>query len=295
MSRKFPGHPYDEAAPVIFMHIPKTSGTALTVGLRDAISPGCAISGIDRVLFGSFGAFETVAPALRSHIYVCPAELPVSGNFVTGHMALSTLWRRYGPANYLTVLREPLSRILSHWLYWRSITDDQLQPWGGWADYVRQARQPLITFLSCRDIACHVDNLSVRMLLWPHRLIPEDDFIDPCNDQVLMGQAIERLRRFSFMDIIENPRMPDNLRSWLGRPVAYPSINETTGTPLPLKRPLHAELTPETLDLMETHARLDIKLWTLLATSRIAGVDVEAFRRRALLRNATKYAWLMSA
>jgi hypothetical protein len=33
---------------------------------------------------------------------------------VSGYFALSTLLQRYGSANYITVLREPLSRILSH-------------------------------------------------------------------------------------------------------------------------------------------------------------------------------------
>ena len=68
-------------------------------------------------------------------------------DFIAGHIAFSSLRQRYGSANYLTVLREPLSRILSHWLFWRTVPDDDLARFGAWADYVRRAREPLKDFL----------------------------------------------------------------------------------------------------------------------------------------------------
>jgi hypothetical protein len=292
---RFPGRPYDPAAPMVFMHIPKTSGVALAEGLRAAIRPRRPFGGFDRVLFGGFGAFDSLAPTERAHIYLSPSEVPSDCDFVAAHMAFSTLWRCYGAANSLTILREPASRILSHWLYWRAIPEDQLAGWGKWAEYMLQARRSLAEFLSCKDIACQTDNLSVRMLLWPHRLIPCNDFIDPRNDEALFNDAIGHLKRFAFADVIEDPKMPTNLQAWLGRPVEYLPRNQTAPPPLSLKRPLHSELVPDTLDLIEARSRLDLRLWILLAAHRIGGASVEMLQRRAILRNVSRHAWLMAA
>jgi hypothetical protein len=44
------------------MHIPKTAGTALIAGLREAIKPRQeVVHGFDRVLFGQFQSFTTFA------------------------------------------------------------------------------------------------------------------------------------------------------------------------------------------------------------------------------------------
>jgi hypothetical protein len=292
-SPKPPGRPYDSAAPVAFMHIPKTSGAALTAGLRSALRPRRETTGFDRALFGGFRAFDSFVPDERSRIYIDPADLP-DGDFIAGHIAFSSLRQRYGSANYLTALREPLSRILSHWLFWRAVPDDYLARVGAWADYVRRAREPLKEFLSCKDVACHTDNLSIRMLLWPHRLVPEDDFIDCRDDDLLVNEAIVALKQFAFADIIENAHMQNNLESWLGRPVPYSVINETPRIPLPLQRPLHSELTAEALDLMENCTRLDLRLWAWLASKRIAGSNLETLRQRSILCNVARQAMLMT-
>ncbi|HEY6440671.1 MAG TPA: hypothetical protein VIY55_11680 [Acetobacteraceae bacterium] len=293
VSPKSPGRNYDSAAPVAFMHIPKTSGTALTTGLRSAIKPRREAAGFDRALFGSFRAFDSFVPDERSRVFMDPADLPSDSDFIAGHIAFSSLRQRYGSANYLTVLREPLSRILSHWLFWRTVPDDYLARFGAWADYVRRAREPLKDFLSCKGIACHTDNLSIRMLVWPHRLVPGDDFIDCRDDDVLVNEAIIALQQFAFVDIIENSDMQTNLERWLGRPVPYCAINETPRIPLPLQRPLHSELTAEVLNLMEQRTRLDLRLWEWLASKRIKGSNVETLRRRVMLCNVARQATLM--
>jgi hypothetical protein len=176
-------------------------------------------------------------------IYIDLAHIPRDVDFVAGHIAYSTLFRRYGSINYLTVLREPISRVLSLWLYWRAMPDDSLARLGAWADYVRRAQEPLKDFLSLGDLACQTDNLSVRMLLWPHRLIPEADFIDRRYDAALLKDALGALKQFAFVDIIENPKMHPSLERWLGRRVPYARISETPHLPLSLAHPLHSELT----------------------------------------------------
>jgi hypothetical protein len=227
-------------------------------------------------------------------IYIDLAHIPRDVDFVAGHIAYSTLFRRYGSINYLTVLREPISRVLSLWLYWRAMPDDSLARLGAWADYVRRAQEPLKDFLSLGDLACQTDNLSVRMLLWPHRLIPEADFIDRRYDAALLKDALGALKQFAFVDIIENPKMHPSLERWLGRRVPYARINETPHLPLSLAHPLHSELTSTALDLIEERTRLDLKLWSLLARQRVTAQNPEMLRSRVILRSVARHAALMT-
>lgn len=267
---------------------------ALIAGLREAIKPTREVNGFDRVLFGEFQNFTTFVEDERRRIYTDPTNLPRDTDFIAGHMAYSTLLRRYGSINYLTVLREPISRVLSLWLFWRAIPDDYLIGVGAWADCVRRAWEPLKDFLSSKDIACQTDNLSVRMLLWPHRRIPEGDFIDCRHDAGLLEDALSALRQFAFVDIIENPGMHANLECWLGRRVPYARINQTPHLPPPLASPLHSELTSSALDLIEERTRLDLKLWTLLAGQRVTAQTPEMLRSRVILRSVARHAALMT-
>ena len=287
--------PYKLSAATVFVHIPKTSGVALTKGLSEALTSARTLLGFDGVLFGGFRDFDSIDPAMRQNIYLDPSALPTDAGLVAAHMAVSTMMRTYRSAQYVTVLREPHSRILSHWLYWRGLSEEILALWGSWAEILRQARRPLSEFLSCRDVACQFDNLAVRMLLWPHRLIPDDDFIAPGDDDMLLDEATAMLDRFAFVDLVENPNLRVNLERWLGRPVAYVRVNETTPVSPQFKSALHEQLTPQALDLLEARGRLDLKLWLALARKRLPHIKAELFRERTLIGNVARDAWLMLA
>lgn len=288
-------HAYNPALPLIFLHIPKSAGEALTAGLKEALGPRHTVRGFDRVLFGGFDAFDTFAPHERKRVYLNPSELPADADFVSAHMAFSTFLARFGgSANFVTVLREPMCRLLSNWLFWRATSDEYLKGVGEWANYVKQARRPFRDFLSCEAVACHTDNLIVRMLLWPHRLISDEHFIDSHHDETIVYDALGQLSQFGFADVIENPRMLDNLHAWLHRRVICPRINETTDMPGPLRRYLESELTNEAITLMEARSRLDARLWALLAGSRIPGMDPETLRQGVVLRDVARYARLMT-
>src|ERR1700751_4128077 len=82
--------------PLLFMHIPKTSGMALNSAFREALAPRRALLlGYDRVVFGSFQSFDSMDPELRSRIYLDPADLPASLDFTRGHISFSTLLKSY--------------------------------------------------------------------------------------------------------------------------------------------------------------------------------------------------------
>ena len=197
-SRRLSAKPYSAAIPTVFMHIPKTSGVALASALEVAIAPRSAVFGYDRAMFGGFDAFDTIAPRAEAFDLPRPRRPARRRRFrARTHLVLDAA---------ATVLREPISRVLSHWLYWRTQSEDHLRPWGDWAQLTYTSRGSLIDFLSCRSVACQIDNLYARMLLWPHRLVPNDDFIGERNDKSVVRSAIDRLKQFAYVDLIENPR-----------------------------------------------------------------------------------------
>jgi hypothetical protein len=207
---------YNKLLPIVFMHIPKTSGVAIRHMLVVALAPSLTVDGLDHSLFDSSAYFDSMDESLRRQIYSSPSSLPEHANLVAGHFALSTLLTAYPLAQRLTILREPFSRLLSHWLYWRQYADTDLAAWGDWAAQVRMSRQPLVDFLSASSLACQTDNLMLRMLLWPHPLITADHFINPVHDHRLLRDAMMRLRNFDFVDVLEDGALVDNLQRWLG-------------------------------------------------------------------------------
>ena len=274
------------------MHIPKTSGSALVAGLRSAMQPASAVSGMDASVFGAFQDFDTL-DASRGPIYHSAAELPKDAGFVAGHMALSTLQQAYPSARRLTLLREPVARLLSHWLYWRQHTEADLDGWGKWADRVMLARSPLEVFLRDATLACQTDNMMLRMMLWPHPQIRGDRFIDPADDEKLVREALARLDAFDFVDIVENHLLRNRLRRWLGRPVCHDRQNETTGIPEQWRSPLHCQLTPEAHALLDARSRLDLMLWREVAARCMPGCDAGQLRERTLLTTIARYGALM--
>lgn len=287
--------PFEPSRPLAFMHIPKTAGTSLVAALVQAIEPKTLVNGLDGVLFGDFHGFASFQAELRAHIYLSPDAMPGDADLIAGHIGYASLRRRFPTAQLVTVLREPFSRILSHWLFWRGNTEEMLAPWGSWADRVRHSYRPLAQFLSMPMLACQIDNLAVRMLLSPHPLIPIDGFIDPRHDRQLLAGARDRLRRFSLVDVVENPKLGHRLQKWLRRPLSVERRNETGGIPGPLRRPLAGELTLEAVDLLSARSRLDLELWRAVTQRRMRGRDVDLIREQTLLQGTARYALLMGA
>jgi hypothetical protein len=278
--------------PLAFMHVPKTSGIALRAGMQEVLATTACIEGYDRWIFGAFRSFETMSPEARQTVF--EALPPANGiDFVAGHIAYSTLIQGRPTARFMTVLREPRSRILSQWMFGRSISDEILRPWGAWGRVTRLVRKPLVEYLNHPEVACTIDNIVVRMLLWPHPLIPDDGFIDSASDERLASEAVARLKSFDFADVVENPRLEDNVRAFLTRPFVYRRVNETPPVPSALRLPLEKELSDEALLVVEHRSRLDRELWRAVAAERIAGADPTALGDDTFRRTVTRHAALM--
>jgi hypothetical protein len=286
---------YDSTRPLIVMHVPKSAGVSIQRALVAALTPDRAVSGFDATLFGDFRNFASFAEEIRNLIYLDKAGLPREADFVSGHFSLSTLSPVFPMGQFLTVLREPITRLLSLWLFWRALADAYVQLWGPeWGRRLRLSRGPLAEFLCAREIACQTDNQVVRMLLAPHPLIPQDDFIDQRHDAALVREARLRLKRFDFIDIVENRNLEANLAKWIGRPFALGKDNVTGEIPKPLRSPISDEATPEAAALLDARSRLDLNLWLEVAGGCVPGTDGRSFRRQTIAASLPRYARMMT-
>jgi hypothetical protein len=271
---------YDASRTLVFVHVVKNAGTSFTSAIARAIKTQPNIRGFDRLLFGSFSDFASIRPEISQTIWQSNQGFRQNHErFVACHMGLTTLRRAFPEAQFITTLREPLARLLSHWLFWRTIPEDQLEKWGKpWSERLKLARLPLSDFLSEPRIAAQTDNLQLRTLLWPHHLVPVDDFIDSTDDQDLLSLAIPRLRAFDFVGVIEEPALETRLSQWLNRSVSLPRRNEGRELPEDI-RPDNAEISAAG-DLLAARSRLDTALWKAALSD---DVDPDDFHRTTSL------------
>lgn len=277
--------------PLAFMHIPKASGSALVTGLIEVLPSTPFLGGFDRSMFGTFEGFDTLPPEVRALIY-CDGLRPTDDvDLVAGHFAFSTLRAARPRARLITILREARSRILSLWMFWRALSEE-----AAWLEvHHRLARNPLIDFLSYPEVAHQTDNVTVRMLLWPHSLIQPGRFIDVAADAQLVAEAAARLKAFTFTDVVENPSLEDNIRDLLARPFVYRRVNETISMPTERRTPLREQLTAETVRLLEHRSRLDRELWLAVARERLGDVDAVALADDVFDKTVTRHGALMTA
>jgi hypothetical protein len=276
--------------PLVFLHIPKTSGIAVAHALVAAEQPPRVW--FDRAFFGGFSDFAGIAPDTRAFIHLSPATIPAGESVIRAHMSLTTLRAACGGARFMTVLREPACRILSHFVFWRGFSAAQMQPWGGWAAVMREAAGPLAAFLASRHAACQIDNVATRLLLWPHPLIPQAGMIDPAHDATLIAEASARLATLDFAAALESPDFAPRLAAFLGAAPALEPHNVSPPLPGPLRTGLEAELTGEARALLAARSRLDLALWHQLVTRD--GHDPAALRQDALARGLTRVAALLA-
>ncbi len=271
-----------------FMHVPKCGGTPLMTEIEAFLRPLQRVEGWDLSQTGGVIPDRSIHLEIGQEggrvggIYVSPVEMPAKGDMVAGHFAYSTLLTRYPDIKIMSIFREPQSRILSHWFYLRGYTDAHLSQFGNWASHLAVARQPLRVFLTTPSIACLTDNVITRMLLGPHDLIPQGDFIDERVDQMLLEQALERLAVLDFVDIIENNAMRSRLLIWLGAVWGQTFWSKLErrlngpprGNPNEARPPLFGERWPMTDELgadgaalLATRSRLDAVLWRQVAST----------------------------
>jgi hypothetical protein len=222
--------------------------------------------------------------------------MPEDAATVMGHFSHSTLRNRYPDAGLAIFLREPTVRVLSHWIYWRSLTWFSLRHWGGeWSERLKLARLPLRDFLSRPEIACQTDNIITRMLVWPHPLLSDSQFIDPANDQALLASAMASLENCDFAGITERgSAVVREFSGWLGLSLDLPTLNPAQKMRRAARTQLHAELTPETLELLQARVRLDDKLWQHLASLNMSRSEAGRLQHNAILQAIARFSVLLA-
>ncbi len=260
------------------------------------LGPGPRVSGFDRSLFGDFTQFDDIPKMMRSVTYLDPADMPADAATVMGHFAYSTLRGRYPDANLAMFLREPTARLLSHWVYWRSLTWSSLRHWGAaWSARLKLARLPLHDFLLHPDVACQTDNIMTRMLVWPHRLIPDNGFIDPADDAALLAIAAENLQACGFAGMIERgPPVYREFAGWLGIKLDLPTLNPARKMRRAARTQLSTELSPATLALLEARSRIDTRLWRTLAARNMTEADAGDLRKTVILQAVARFSALLT-
>lgn len=280
--------------PLALMHVPKTAGTSLIENLISACAPAHPVRGFDRVLFGAFDDFASIGEETARAIFPRIEDLPPDGDLITGHFAFSTLTARYPDAQLLTILREPVARLLSHWTFWRATNVAMAGEWGAWAHCLRSAEGSLHDFVQDPRVACQTDNIVTRMLLWPHPLIPDGDFIAPSNDRQVLREALRRLACFSFVGVIENAHLAEALSAWLARPLELPVVNATDRVDPALAANLDEELSNETYAAILSRSRLDRTLWRHAASASLPDTDLDALEAVSRLRAVGRHARLLA-
>src|SRR5947209_8363821 len=93
-----------------FMHIPKSAGTSIRAAIAEATGQPVARYGIDIHHLGRICRPDLIAPECA--VVLHSDQLRGETGFLSGHFSLSTLLGGWPGAEYITVLREPVSRIL---------------------------------------------------------------------------------------------------------------------------------------------------------------------------------------
>ncbi len=283
------------APPLLFLHVPKTAGSALIGALSAALDTN-TVHGFDRLIFGGFADFASMAPARRGQIVGAPANthgltLPPDARWVAGHLAYSTLRAAYPHARIITILREARARIVSHFLFWRAQNPADLADFGTWRHQVGKARSPLAALLTDPILAAQFDNMALRLLLAPHPLIPQAGFISPRHDSALLTEAQARLAHLTFLGTVEMPDLPATLGRRLGLDLHIPVQNQTPAMPPDQRGDLSAELAACAPHLAE-RARLDNQLWAWAMAAHGLPANPDAAWHRALPRFTRLFAGL---
>lgn len=278
-----------DSAQLVFVHLPKCAGTATTNALRTALKPQSEYIGLSISTFGHFNAFDTCSDACRDTIVWKASDLPPNADFVYGHLQYQFTKQAYPGHRFLLLMREPRSRLVSHWLYWRSNSDEALAPWGEWGEWVKSARQDFAAFLSDPRAFSQTDNVAARLLLQPHPLIRDGELIPEAEFANILPSLREALDSIDLVAFTEDPALQRKIERFIDRPLEYERENVTiirsVDTDLDVKKQVEL-LNPALINRMTF---LDKFVWHYaLERSDFKG-NIHEIAEKCFLRSITGY------
>lgn len=250
-------------SPIVFVHIPKTGGMTFYSMIREIYKPS---------------ELHKINPAAESvEKYISLSQTRKDGlKVIYGHMDYGL--RELLPSNsaYVTLMRHPVERVISHYYYVRRTENDPLRE--------------LAMNSSLYDWVAHcnleeMENGQTRRLSG----VAEGIGFGECSAEVLAQAKTNVARNFALVGITERYDEAYVLMSKMfGWPIKnYPSINVAKW------KPEQSEIPARTLRLIEKFNALDIELYdhaTRLFDEKIALVDIryemrllEERRRRGYL------------
>jgi hypothetical protein len=240
------------AEAIIFLHVPKTAGTTLN-RLIECEYPLFQMYSVDPVFF-RWSA---------SHLWQLPPKRLKRTRVFKGHMLFGLHQILPQPATYITVLRDPIDRVISAFYFMRSY---KLHPlyWTlrreRWTleDFVRRSRR---------------DNAQCKILAGA-------EYDAPCTDEIFERAKQNLLRHFSVIGLSE--RFEESLAlmklrfGWKLR--RYASFNVTRA------RPGKHDLSKATLDLMLEQNSFDVGLYAFATKLFEDAVEKNAGEVNQILR-----------
>jgi hypothetical protein len=205
--------------PIAFLHMEKTAGISLAKLLTDRFHP----AQIDP------DPHRTLPPHLFTPFAGRPAAAIRRHALLYGHYDLPSLRQLDAGRIIVTMLRDPVARILSLYYYWRSIDLSALRGSVSFPAVAMAHRCGLLEFLSAdapvlRD---HIDNIYVRRLTGLYSADARSDRVTDAPNLALSA-ALKGLRKIDFVGVTEAmaPSVAA-LGAFLGftPPAAIPRVN----------------------------------------------------------------------
>ena len=267
-----------------FVHVPKSAGSSV----KNAVAQRCGPASVspkelDRVLFGGFDRFDELPTRTRATIAVDGPAALTDFDVVMGHFAVSSLAPHFAAHEMMTVLREPRTRLLSHYTFWSGWSAERHADWDPYDASRRAAAASWVEFLTDPRIASQTDNLVARMLLSPHPSIPDDGFIDPADVDQLVETATALLEQFGFADVVESGAgLWSGLSAWLETTV---EPERTLVTSVPEDTDWASSITMASVAALSRRTSVDAHLWSWAAARRnddVAALGEVTFQRKLI-------------
>jgi len=258
-----------------FMHVPKSAGSSIKNAVAARCDPATVASKeLDRVLFGGFDGYDEMPTRTRETIAVDGADQLRGFEVVMGHFSVASFNPHFDATEMMTVLREPRTRLLSLYTFWRGWTAERHADWDPYDASRRAVTASWSAFLSDPSIASQTDNVVARMLLAPHPKIPRDGFIAPTDEDEIVETACALLDRFGFADVVESGAgLWSGLSSWLETQV---EPERTLVTRIPADTDWTTSITSSSAAALSRRTSIDRRLWRRVAVDRNEDVDALA-------------------
>ena len=277
-----------------FLHVAKCAGTSVRSALLAAAGQppqppqqfdGCYVDGIADP--------SALTDDMRAMVAWDDRPVGVGSHVFATHWSLPTLRRHFDAADVATVLREPMTRLLSYVEYVRSLPSTLHRQWYPHMAPMQIARLPLVDVLQLPTASRATDSLITRQVLWGDLRLPSNGFIATTDHAALAADAVSALESLGAVALVEQGHeMWHRLSVWLGVPVAPERSNETPPRQLPGVLRGGRDLARAT-DLLMERTAADRAVWQHFA--RLAGVDnpaasaADSVERRLALWSTTAF------